>query len=89
MVLHTALQVGIVVAPAPPQPVALLVKPETWHDDEIQSPCGEEEHTDGVNGSRKRQTTLKFGFLMTSILSLMAKETHSSIMHNSQKVETS
>lgn len=47
LVLRTALQVGIVVAPAPPQAVAVSVKPEARHEDEIQSPCGKEEHRDG------------------------------------------
>lgn len=40
---RTALQVGIVVALAPSQPVALLVEPETRHEDEVQAACGAED----------------------------------------------
>lgn len=42
-VLHAALQVRVVVAPAPPQPAALSVKPETRQEDEIESPCGKQD----------------------------------------------
>lgn len=41
LLLQTAPQVGVVVAPAPPQPVAISVEPQTWHEDEVKSPCGE------------------------------------------------
>jgi hypothetical protein len=43
LMLKTALQVGIIVAPAPAQPVAIFVKPKTWYEDEIKSSCGKEE----------------------------------------------
>lgn len=75
LVLQTALQVGVIVALAPPQPVAVFVKPEAWQEDEVKSPCGNR-NAFGVSMvvARSLQDSIWALFLITSTLFLISKE---------------
>lgn len=67
LVLHTALQVGVIVALAPPQSVAIFVKPEAWQEDEVKSTCGNRNvFRVSVGIARSLQNSIWVLFLITS-----------------------
>lgn len=75
LVLHTALQVGVIVALAPPQPVAIVVKPEAWQEDEVKSTCGNRNiFRVSMAIARLLQNSIWVLFLITSTLFLISKE---------------
>lgn len=75
LMLHTALQVGVIVALAPPQPVAISVKPEAWQEDEVKSTCGNR-NVFGISviTARSLQDSLWVLFLIISMLFIIFKE---------------